>query len=71
MSKIYVPSKLERKDDFINWFEKFNQMVDSLDEVSNTYGDIDDFGGKSLSEYLDERNKEMFQNLLGILIAMS
>lgn len=71
MSKIYVPPKLERKDDFIDWFNKFNHMVDSLEEVSNTYGDIEAFGGESLSEYLDRRNNELFQNLLGVLIAMS
>lgn len=71
MSKIYVPPKLERKDDFITWFEKFNNMVDSLSEVSNVYGDIDDFGDETLHEYLNRRNNEMFQNLLGILIAMT
>lgn len=71
MSNIYVPPKLERKDDFIAWFEKFNHIVDSLKEVSDTYGDIEGFGGSDLKTYLDTRNKEMFQNLLGILIAMS
>lgn len=71
MSKIYVPPKLERKDDFIDWFNKFNNMVDSLQIVSDTYGEIDNFGGENLKEYLDRRNNEMFQNLLGILIAMS
>jgi hypothetical protein len=68
---IYYPPKLTPNDDWADWYEKFNKSCDSLKEVSETYGDIDEFEGLTLREYLDKQLKYQKQSLVGLVIAMS